>query len=68
MARLRHVLFGVLIGVVSVSAGCDSEASPTRGNTGQWNGVDVHVVDGTWIGTEHPCNGGASDRDRPQSV
>jgi hypothetical protein len=29
--------------------------------TGTWQGPDVHLVDGTWIGTEHTCGDGPDD-------
>jgi hypothetical protein len=29
--------------------------------TGTWQGPDVHLVDGVWIGTEHACGDGPDD-------
>lgn len=37
-------------------AACGSGAT-----TGTWQGPDVHLVDGAWIGTEHSCGDAADD-------
>ena len=56
----RVVLLVLLLGLLS---GCDPEASAAPGNTGRWLGTGVHLVDGTWIGSEHECGSGTPDQE-----
>jgi hypothetical protein len=53
MTSSRRLLVAMLFGVV---ASC----GPTAPG---WQGTDVHLVDGTWIGTESVCGNGEGDPD-----